>query len=112
MTVARSDRYGHQDATAIMVAFRHGLRASELCDLQWDQIDFTRKTFRVRRVESDDPSTHYLSNTELRVLLTSDNATLVLWTLFVTGRNYRTERNSPFANPALIRLLRRTMFTE
>ena len=31
MTIARqSDRYGHRDATAILVAFRHGLRSSEL----------------------------------------------------------------------------------
>jgi integrase len=38
MTVARQDgRYGHRDATAILLAFRHGLRSSELVDLQWDQ---------------------------------------------------------------------------
>src|SRR5262249_19729576 len=28
-------RYGHRDATMILVAYRHGLRASEVCDLQW-----------------------------------------------------------------------------
>ena len=34
MTIARqSDRYGHRDATAILVAFRHGLRSSELVAL-------------------------------------------------------------------------------
>ena len=50
MTVARQEaRWGHRDATAILVAFRHGLRASELCALEWDQIDLTRKTIRVRR---------------------------------------------------------------
>src|SRR5215510_12648209 len=27
-------RYGHRDATMILVAYRHGLRASEICDLQ------------------------------------------------------------------------------
>ena len=25
-------RYGHRDATMILVAYRHGLRASEVCD--------------------------------------------------------------------------------
>src|SRR5215471_21500373 len=30
-------RYGHRDATMILVAYRHGLRASEVCDLQWQQ---------------------------------------------------------------------------
>ena len=36
------NRYGHRDATMILIAFRHGLRASELCDLRWDQVDFAR----------------------------------------------------------------------
>ena len=46
MTLARRDgRYGHRDGTAILVAYRHGLRASELVDLQWDQIDLCRKRF-------------------------------------------------------------------
>ena len=35
----QDNRYGHRDATMILVAYRHGLRASELTDLRWDQID-------------------------------------------------------------------------
>ena len=31
--LARDNRYGHRDATIILVAFRHGFRASELVDL-------------------------------------------------------------------------------
>jgi site-specific recombinase XerD len=31
----KSSRYGHRDATMILIAYRHGLRASEVCDLQW-----------------------------------------------------------------------------
>jgi integrase len=69
MSAARSDnRYGHRDATAILVAFRHGLRARELCALEWDQIDLARKTIRIWRAKNGDPSTHYLSNSELRAL--------------------------------------------
>jgi integrase len=41
---AKSNRYGHRDATMVLVAFRHGLRVSELVDLRWDQIDFERAT--------------------------------------------------------------------
>ena len=33
---SRSGRYGHRDATMILLAFRHGLRVSELCALRWD----------------------------------------------------------------------------
>ena len=40
MAAARkSSRYGHRDATMILIGYRHGLRASELCDLQWSQIE-------------------------------------------------------------------------
>jgi len=34
----------------ILVAFRHGLRAAEVCDLRWDQIDFSGAVLHVRRV--------------------------------------------------------------
>jgi integrase len=40
----RDNRYGHRDATMILVAYRHGLRSSELVDLHWDQIDFRRRS--------------------------------------------------------------------
>jgi len=64
MTAARQGRYGHRDATAILVAYRHGLRSSEL--VQWDQIDFVQKTIRITRVKNGTGATHYLSNSELR----------------------------------------------
>src|SRR6476659_6784643 len=37
---AGKSRWGHRDATMILVAYRHGFRVSELVDLRWDQIDF------------------------------------------------------------------------
>jgi type 1 fimbriae regulatory protein FimB/type 1 fimbriae regulatory protein FimE len=37
---AGKNRWGHRDATMILLAYRHGLRASELVDLRWDQVDF------------------------------------------------------------------------
>jgi integrase len=32
-------RNGARDAAAILLAYRHGLRAAELCQLRWSQID-------------------------------------------------------------------------
>ena len=32
---AKGNRQGHRDATMILLAYRHGLRASEVCDLRW-----------------------------------------------------------------------------
>src|SRR5262245_61717229 len=35
MVARKGSRWGHRDATMILIGYRHGLRASELCDLQW-----------------------------------------------------------------------------
>ena len=59
---------GHRDFTMILVAYRHGLRASEVCDLRWEQIDWNSATLHVRRVKSGKPSTHPIRGDELRAL--------------------------------------------
>jgi hypothetical protein len=51
-----------------LISVRHGLRSSEFCSLEWDQFDLARKTIRIWRAKDGDPSTHYLSNSELRAL--------------------------------------------
>jgi integrase len=68
MAAARQNRYGHRDATMILIAFRHGLRASEVVDLRWDQADFNRAVLHVRRTKGGSPSVHPLSGTEMRAL--------------------------------------------
>jgi integrase len=35
----KGNRHAHRDATMILVAFRHGLRAAELVVLRWDEVD-------------------------------------------------------------------------
>jgi integrase len=65
---AKANRYGHRDATMILVAFRHRLRAAEVCDLRWDQIDFSGGVLHVRHVKNGTPSTHPLLGDELRAL--------------------------------------------
>jgi integrase len=49
MEAARQHRWGHRDATAILVAYQHGLRASELVALRWVDIDLTTGRLRIRR---------------------------------------------------------------
>ena len=65
---AKGNRHGHRDATMILVAYRHGLRASELVDLRWEQVDFKTATLHVRRVKQGTPSTHPVLGDELRAL--------------------------------------------
>ena len=64
----KANRWGHRDSTMILVAYRHGLRASELVDLRWDQVDFDTATLAVRRVKKGTPSTHPIRGDELRAL--------------------------------------------
>jgi integrase len=62
------NRYGHRDGTMVLVAYRHGLRAAELVDLRWEQVDFRTATLHVRRVKQGTPSTHPILGDELRAL--------------------------------------------
>jgi integrase len=52
----------------ILVAFRHGLRASELCELQWSDVEFESGTLHLRRVKGGATGTHPLLGDELRAL--------------------------------------------
>src|SRR5262245_65687112 len=61
-------RYGHRDATMILVAYRHGLRASEVCDLQWQQIELSEGRLHVHRVKNGISSVHPMRGDEMRAL--------------------------------------------
>jgi integrase len=65
---AKKNRWGHRDATMILVAYRHGFRAVELVDLRWDQVDFDGHRLHVRRAKRGNPSTHPLQGDEMRAL--------------------------------------------
>jgi integrase len=57
MAAARKgSRYGHRDATMILIGYRHGLRASELCDLQWSQVELNTGRLHVHRAKNGSPS--------------------------------------------------------
>src|SRR4029077_2678247 len=68
MDAAAGNRWGHRDATAILLAYRHGLRASELVALRWDDIDFQTGKLHVRRSKGGTPSVHPIGGRELRAL--------------------------------------------
>ena len=85
----KSSRYGHRDATMILLAFRHGLRAAELCDLQWHQVELTSGHLHVHRLKNGTPSVHPLQGEELRALrrLQRDSK--------ATSHVFTTERGGP-----------------
>jgi site-specific recombinase XerD len=68
MTAARQNRYGHRDATMILIAFRHALRVSELVNLRWSDVDFKAARLNVKRLKGSISGVHPLEGDELRAL--------------------------------------------
>jgi integrase len=102
LKATRGNRWGHRDATMILVTYRHGLRASELIDLRWDQIDFATATLHVRRVKQGSPSTHPILGDELRALRRLQREQ-ELKSPFV----FTSERGSPFTTAGFARMVER-----
>ncbi len=61
-------RHKHRDATLILIAYRHGLRVSELVSLRWDQVDLKQGKLHVNRLKNGSPSIHPLRGPEIRAL--------------------------------------------
>jgi integrase len=61
-------RNGARDAAAILLSYRHGLRAAELCQLRWSQIDLRNGRLHVNRAKGGIESVHPLHGPELRAL--------------------------------------------
>lgn len=61
-------RHGHRDGTLIMMAFRHGLRVSELTSLRWSAADLKQGTLYVSRLKGSTDSVHPLRGPEIRAL--------------------------------------------
>lgn len=102
LKVAGKNRWGHRDSTMILVAYRHGLRVSELVDLRWDQIDFATANLHVRRVKQGTPSTHPIRGDELRALRRLQREQEPK-SPFV----FNSERGSPFSTAGFARMVER-----
>jgi integrase len=85
----------------ILIAFRHGLRASELVDLRWDQVDFERAVLHVRRAKQGTPSVHPLTGSEMRALRRLHRESEARPFVFVS------ERGAPFTTAGFARMMER-----
>jgi type 1 fimbriae regulatory protein FimE len=61
-------RNGPRDAAAILLAYRHDLRAQELCALRWAQVDLSNGRLHMNRAKGGIESVHQLHGPELRGL--------------------------------------------
>jgi integrase len=85
----------------ILLAFRHGLRAAEVCDLRWDQVEFNASVLHVRRVKNGTPSTHPLIGDEMGALRRLQRESQPSPFVFVS------ERGSPFTTAGFARMVER-----
>ena len=97
---ARGNRWGQRDATMLLIAFRHGLRASELVGLQSSDVEFETAIIHLRRAKGGTTSTHPLLGDELRALRVLKREAKSPF-IFVS------ERGAPFSVAGLQRLVER-----
>ena len=97
---ARRNRWAQRDSTMILIAFRHGLRVSELCGLQWSDVEFETGTLHLRRAKGGATATHPLLGDELRALRSLKRDAKSPF-IFVS------ERNAPFTVSGFAKLVER-----
>jgi integrase len=100
IAAAKGNRWGLRDSTMVLIAFRHGLRASELCGLQWSDVEFETGTLHLRRAKGGTTATHPLLGDELRALRTLKREAQSPF-VFVS------ERNAPFTVSGFAKLVER-----
>jgi type 1 fimbriae regulatory protein FimE len=95
----RRGRNGARDAAAILPAYRHGLRATELCSLRWSQIDLRNGRLHVNRAKGGIESVHPLHGPELRALRPLQGQSLYV---------FITEGGTPVTTAWFLRMIQRT----
>ena len=86
-----------RDRLMVLMAYRHGLRVSELINLTWRQIDFDAARLRVIRAKGSEDGVHPLSGREIRGMrgLRRHQAVGTRW-VFITSRGAPMTRNGFF----------------
>jgi type 1 fimbriae regulatory protein FimB/type 1 fimbriae regulatory protein FimE len=97
---AKGNRWGQRDSTMLLMAFRHGLRASEVCGLQWSDVEFETGSLHLRRAKGGATTTHPLLGDELRALRALKREAKSPF-IFVS------ERGAPFSVAGLAKLIER-----
>jgi site-specific recombinase XerD len=99
---ATKNRHGHRDATMVLVCYRHGLRVSELVELEWSQVDFNAANVHVRRLKGSTDAVHPIRGDELRALRRLQREQDPKSSYVFTS-----ERGSPFSTAGFLRMVQR-----
>src|SRR5437773_5147190 len=68
LRAAKKGRYGERNHAMILIAYRHGLRASEVTGLRLSDVDLKRETIYCRRAQNSRSSLHPLKPDEAAAL--------------------------------------------
>ena len=98
---AKDNRHGHRDGLMVLLTFRHGLRAVEVCDLRWEQVNFKMAILHVRRAKNGTLATHPLTGREMRALRRHQRESRPSPFVFVS------ERAAPLTAPGFSRMVER-----
>jgi type 1 fimbriae regulatory protein FimB/type 1 fimbriae regulatory protein FimE len=102
ITAAKSiGRHGLRDSSMILLAYRHGLRISELVTLKWSQIDLNQGYIHILRRKNGIDATHPLFGSELRALRKVQKAYPTTDYVFVS------ERKAPLTEHVFRKVLKR-----
>jgi integrase len=88
----------------VLLAYRHGLRATEVVDLRWvggEQGDFKTVSLHIRRAKNGTPAMHPLSGREMRELRRHQRVSPSSPFVFVS------ERGAPLSAPGFSRMVER-----
>jgi type 1 fimbriae regulatory protein FimB/type 1 fimbriae regulatory protein FimE len=99
--VAKGNRHGDRDSLMVLMAYCHGLRAAEVVDLQWSQVDFRAGTIHINRVKNGTSATHYLPGDTLRALRKLQRDQKPSPYIFTS------ERNAPFSVAGFSKMIER-----
>src|SRR4029077_21140826 len=65
LQAAKGNRYAHRDYTMLLAVWRHGMRASEACDLVFDDIDLAGDEMHIGRPKLRKPDVPAMLGDEL-----------------------------------------------
>lgn len=104
LEAASKTKYPTRDKSIILLTYGHAYRASELCALQWEHIDFHRNKIRVIRQKGGKNFTHELSHAEKDLLLELKETYTIQ-----SPHVFLTENGRPFERHGLKMLMRRLL---
>ena len=100
--VVKKNRWAKRDWLAVRMAYRHGLRASEVVGMEWNDVDLERGTVLIRRSKNGESNTHHLDGDVLRALRAVKRDQTA-----GTRHVFLSERGGPWASVSFSRMVER-----